>query len=148
MTDKTGKKQRRPSGKPWKPGESGNPKGRPPGLGEVAKLRAAIAEKIPGILAKLVELAELGDVQAARALLDRSMPMLRAESVPVAVAGLDTGSLTERGSAALTAVGRGEVAPDIGAQIISALAGLVRVKEVEELEMRIAALEIKNEVKP
>ena len=35
----------------WKPGESGNPAGRKPGSGEVAKLRAAIAEHMPGIVA-------------------------------------------------------------------------------------------------
>ncbi len=41
MSDKN-----RPPGA-WKPGESGNPKGRPLGVGEVSKLRAAIAERVP-----------------------------------------------------------------------------------------------------
>ena len=33
---------RKPPAAAWKPGQSGNPKGRPAGSGEVAKLRAAI----------------------------------------------------------------------------------------------------------
>lgn len=148
MTETTGKLQRPRGGKRWKPGQSGNPKGRPAGSGKIGELRAAIAEKIPGILAKLTELAEQGDVQAARLLLDRSMAPLRAEAVPVTVPGLDGGTLTERGNATLSAVGRGELSPDTGAQVIAAMSGLVRVKEVEELEARVAALETKGEVKP
>jgi hypothetical protein len=34
----------------WKPGQSGNPKGRKPGTGEVTKLRNSIAEHIPSII--------------------------------------------------------------------------------------------------
>ncbi len=33
---------------PWKPGQSGNPKGRPPGVGEIGKLRAYLAGDLPG----------------------------------------------------------------------------------------------------
>ena len=43
----------------WKPGQSGNPKGRPAGTGEVAKLRAAIADRVPELLSKLM--ARLGE---------------------------------------------------------------------------------------
>ena len=31
----------------WKPGQSGNPAGRPPGGGEIGKLRATIGERVP-----------------------------------------------------------------------------------------------------
>ena len=34
---------RKPPAAAWKSGQSGNPRDRPPGAGEVAKLRAAIA---------------------------------------------------------------------------------------------------------
>jgi hypothetical protein len=34
----------------WKPGQSGNPKGRKPGTGELIKLRNSIAEHIPSII--------------------------------------------------------------------------------------------------
>jgi len=43
MTDEP--KKKRPGR--WKAGQSGNPAGRPAGVGEVSKVRAAIAERIP-----------------------------------------------------------------------------------------------------
>ncbi len=46
----------------WKPGQSGNPSGRPPGTGHVAKLRASIAVHVPEIIGQLVEAAKDGDV--------------------------------------------------------------------------------------
>ncbi|HQQ69322.1 MAG TPA: DUF5681 domain-containing protein [Alicycliphilus sp.] len=57
---------RKPPAAAWKPGQSGNPKGRPPGTGDVAKLRAAIAGNVPAILESLTTAALAGDVQAAR----------------------------------------------------------------------------------
>ena len=54
----------------WKPGQSGNPRGRKRGAGEVGKLRASIAEHVPEIIAKLVEQAKGGDAGAARLLLE------------------------------------------------------------------------------
>lgn len=44
----------------WKVGESGNPKGRTPGTGEVSKLRASIALHLPEIIAQLVTKAKEG----------------------------------------------------------------------------------------
>ena len=37
----------------WKTGQSGNPAGRKPGTGEVAKIRAAIAKQVPAIIKQL-----------------------------------------------------------------------------------------------
>ena len=41
---------RKPPAAAWKPGQSGNPNGRPAGTGEVGKLRAAIAKRVPDLL--------------------------------------------------------------------------------------------------
>ena len=62
--------RRKPPAAAWKPGQSGNPKGRPAGTGEVAKLRAAIADRVPELLAAMMARALDGDVGAARLLLD------------------------------------------------------------------------------
>lgn len=43
-------KKKLPQGQGWKPGQSGNPKGRPKGSGDVAKIRSAIATRIPELL--------------------------------------------------------------------------------------------------
>lgn len=131
MADVSGRKQRR-GGRPWKPGESGNPSGRPKGTGYAAKVRAAIEDDIPDIIAKLAEQAKAGDVQAARVLLDRVVPVLRAESLPVQIPGLGVGSLTERAQAAISAAGRGEVSPDLVAHLVAALGTLVRIPEAAE----------------
>lgn len=45
---------RKPPAAAWKPGQSGNPKGRPTGTGEVAKIRAAIAKQVPALLEALM----------------------------------------------------------------------------------------------
>ena len=61
----------------WKPGQSGNPAGRPPGVGEVSKLRAAIGERMPELLAAMMSKALEGDVGAARLLLERAIAPLK-----------------------------------------------------------------------
>ena len=62
----------------WKPGESGSPKGRKPGTGEVAMIRAAIADRVPELLTAMMARALAGDVGAARLLLERTVAPLKA----------------------------------------------------------------------
>ncbi len=139
MSDSTEPKQSREH--LFKPGQSGNPKGRPPGSGLSAQLRASIAEDLPEILRALATNAKAGDASAARVLLDKVLPSLRAEASPVEVCGMSSGSLTERAEAAVSAVGRGELSPDSAASILTSLASLARIKESEEFEARLRALE-------
>ena len=124
----------------WRAGQSGNPRGRRPGSGEVAKLRAAIAEHVPTIIERLVAAALQGDTGAARLLLERVCPPLKAaeEAAPLA---LPDGTLTEQGRAVLGAVAAGELAPGQGAALLGAIGTLARVAEVDELERRLTALE-------
>jgi hypothetical protein len=140
VAERSRKKQRGP-GKPWKPGESGNPKGRPPGSGPAAKLREAIADDLPEIIAALVAKAKDGDPAAARVLLAKCLPDLRAESAPAIVPGFDAGSLSERAQAALEAAGRGDLSPDLAAALVTSIASLARIREFDELEARLRALE-------
>ena len=63
--------------KGWQPGQSGNPKGKAPGSGELQKLRASIAADVPEILAGLATAAKGGDIQAARLLLERVLPPVK-----------------------------------------------------------------------
>lgn len=131
----------------WKPGQSGNPKGRPAGAGEVAKLRAAIAGSVPAILESLTTAALSGDVQAARLLLERALPPIKPMEQPQPLA-LPDGTLTEQGRAVLGAVAAGELAPGQGAQLLTAIGTLARVTEIDELAARVAALEGKPDAKP
>ncbi len=124
----------------WPKGMSGNPRGRRPGSGEVAKLRAAIAQHLPTIIERLVAAALQGDVSAARLLLERVCPPLKAteEAAPLA---LPDGTLTAKGAAVLGAVAAGTLGPSQGAALLGAIGTLARVVEVDELAHRIEALE-------
>jgi hypothetical protein len=123
----------------WKPGESGNPAGRKPGSGDVARLRAAIAEKVPTIIEKLTASALLGDVGVARLLLERVIPPLKAseEAAPLT---LPDGTLTEQGKAVLASVASGDLAPGQGAALLTSLGTLAKLTETDELSRRIEAL--------
>ena len=127
----------------WRAGQSGNPRGRRPGSGEVAKLRAAIAEHVPTILERLVAAALQGDTGAARLLLERVCPPLKATEEPAPLA-LPDGTLTEQGRAVLGAVAAGDLAPGQGGVLLGAIATLARVAEVDELERRLTALEART----
>lgn len=127
----------------WKPGQSGNPAGRPRGSGEVAQIRAAISDKVPAIMDALLSQALAGDTSAARLLLERSIAPLKAVEPPQPLT-LPDGSLTEQGRAVLASVAAGELAPGQGAALLGAIGALARVAEIDELAARVAALESKN----
>lgn len=129
----------------WKPGQSGNPKGRPTGTGEVAKIRAAIALQVPALLERLMAQALEGDVGAARLLLERAVAPLKAAEQPQAL-NLPDGTLTDQGRAVLAAVAAGELAPGQGSVLLGAIGTLARVAEIDELERRIALLEGKHAI--
>lgn len=129
----------------FKPGQSGNPKGRPKGSGMAGKLRKAIEAEAGEIIEALIAQAKGGDVTAARILLDRVLPSLKAEAALVTIPGMEAGSLSERAQAALEAAAKGEVAPDTAAALVGAVGNLARIIETSELEQRITALEKQHE---
>ncbi len=127
-------------GTPWPKGQSGNLKGRPPGVSAITKMRESLAGDVPAILAGLVQAAKDGDVAAAKLVLERVLPALKPSEQAQAL-NLGEGSLTEQGRAILRAVAAAELAPGQGAQLLSAIGTLARVVEIDELQVRIAALE-------
>ena len=129
----------------WKPGQTGNPKGRPPGVSVITKLRASIADEVPQILAALVTAAKAGDVQAARLILERVLPPVKAIEQAVALQLPEGGTLTAQGKAVLSAVAAGTLAPGQGAQLLAAIGTLAKVTEIDELEARLTKLEAHHE---
>ena len=125
---------------PFVKGKSGNPAGRPPGIVSQMKLRESIAKDIPEILAAMVEQAKAGDTQAARLLLDRTLPAIKPTDTPIVLplAGSDLGA---DGRAVIEATGQGNVTPDQAKTLLSGLGTLARITEVDELVRRIEALE-------
>ena len=124
---------------PFQPGQSGNPAGRRPGTGKIAKLRKSIEGDIPGIVQAMVAAAKSGDTAAAKLLLDRAIPALKPMDTPV-ILPMD-GTLAEAGAAILEAVGAGQITPDQAGKLLQGLGALARVEEVAELKDRMAALE-------
>ena len=125
----------------WQPGQTGNAKGRPPGQSEITRLRAALTGDVPDILAGLVLAAKGGDVQAARLILERILPPVKAIEQPVELQLPDGGTLTAKAAAVLSAAAAGDLAPGQAAQLIAALGTLAKIYEVDELAARITALE-------
>lgn len=123
----------------FKPGESGNPSGRPPGSGVSPKLRKAIEKDAPEIIQALIARAKDGDVQAGRVLLDRVFPALKAQAMPVYVQLGE--NLPETGENVIAETLCGNVAPDVGSQLIRALAEQSKLIELEELTKRLKRIE-------
>ena len=130
----------------WKPGQTGNPKGRPPGQSEITTLRKSIMNDAPEILAGLVTAAKAGDVQAARLILERVLPPVKPmeQAIELDLAG-DT--LTDQGRAVLSAIASGVLAPAQGSQLMAAIGALARVTEINEFDERLTKVEKKQNAK-
>lgn len=144
MSEKTKAENLRPG---WKPGQSGNPNGRPPGSRNRVTLvaLAAMEEGAAAIAKKIVEMAKQGDMSAARLVLERLVPP--AKERPVFVALPDTGSaegIAEAQQTVLQAVAAGELLPGEGAMLAGIVEARRKAVETLELEQRISALEGKK----
>jgi hypothetical protein len=123
----------------FKKGVSGNPKGRERGQTPAAKLRKSIVQDMPEIINTLVALAKSGDVQAAKVLLDRVCPPLKPQALTISLPV--NGSLADQGAEIIRATLAGQIPPDIGSQLITALAAQAKIIEIDELTRRIEKLE-------
>jgi hypothetical protein len=123
----------------FKPGISGNPNGRPKDKTPATILRKSISEDMPEIIKTLVELAKGGDVQAAKVLLDRICPALKPQAMPINLP--NNGTLTEQGNEIIKATMAGQIPPDIGSQLITALSNQGKLIELQEMAERLQRLE-------
>ena len=128
----------------WKPGQSGNPAGRPRGGGRAHELREQIRACVPDVVAKLVEQAKEGDVGAARLLLERVLAPIKSVELAQAIDLPAAADLADKGRAVLQAAADGLIPASYAASLITAIGSLARVVETDELVRRIAALEGKN----
>ena len=133
----------RPVGNPrWVPGmPSPNPTGRPKGATSKSRLMERMLADADGIVDSVVAKALDGDTAAASLILSRILPTLKAQVEKVHFEFDATAPISQQVEAVLGAVGSGIIAPDVGKQIIDAIASLSQVRASEELEARIVALE-------
>ena len=125
----------------FKPGISGNPNGRPKDKTPATLLRKSIVDDMPEIIKTLVGLAKGGDVQAAKVLLDRICPALKPQALPIYLPV--NGSLTEQGNEIIKATMVGQIPPDIGSQLITALSNQSKLIELQEMAERLQRIERK-----
>ncbi len=137
--ENTGQKQ----GGRFLPGQSGNPSGKPPGT----KHRATIAAQTlldgegEALTRKAIDLALSGDTVALKICLDRIIPALKPQAQAVMLDQPLPNSLTETARAFVNAAAQGQLPPDIAAQLVSAVASIARVEEMEDIKHRLEGLE-------
>lgn len=133
-------------GKPFAPGQSGNPAGKAPGTRH--KITRAIEELLEGehekLTRKAIELALAGDGPALRLCLDRIAPPRKDSPISFDLPPIKTAADTVAASASLLeAVAVGEVTPDEACRVMALLTAHKALVEAGDLEARIAALEAK-----
>ncbi|KFL18976.1 Uncharacterised protein [Ralstonia pickettii] len=125
----------------FKPGQSGNPAGKPKGAKDKrTALRELLLPHAADLVKKAVDMALAGDATALRICIDRLIPAAKAKDSPITLDGL-SGSLGEQGQTVVNALAGGQLTPDEANAVMSVLSAQARIIEVDELEKRLAALE-------
>ena len=123
----------------FKPGQTGNPNGRPKDKTPATLLRKSIIADIPAIINTLIELAKGGDVQAIKLVLERVCPALKPQAVPISLPFVE--SLAGQGNEIIRATMSGQIPPDIGSQLITALSNQGKLIELQEMQERLQRIE-------
>ena len=139
--EQSAQKQR---GRPFGPGQSGNPNGRPKGARN--RVTRAVEALIDGqgeaLGAKAVEKALQGDSTMLRALLSALVPSRRERTVEFDLPKIESAADAPKASAAvIAACAAGELSPHEASEIMGLISTHVRTIEVAELEARVDALE-------
>ena len=121
----------------FKKGQSGNPSGRP--KKDTANLKPLLAQHGESVLQKVIDAALDGDLTACKLVLDRLYPAIKPQAMPVNVPVGET--LPETGNNIVTETMTGNVAPDIGASLITALSNQAKLVEFTELSQRLERIE-------
>ncbi|MCG8016833.1 MAG: DUF5681 domain-containing protein [Candidatus Thiodiazotropha sp. 'RUGA'] len=126
----------------FKPGQSGNPKGRRKGSSKVSELRAKLEPHADDLIQTAVNMALGGDLQALKLCLERLLPPLRPQAETVKLSALTKAeSLSDMGEAILQAIAAGELPPDVGRDLLTAIAAQMQITEGDELQKRLESLE-------
>ena len=129
---------------PFKPGQSGNPAGRPKGARHktTIAIEALLDGEADALTRKAIELAKDGDLQALRLCMDRIAPPRKDSFVVLELPKMETaGDAVKAIGAIVDAVSIGELTPseaDVLSRIVQQFSKTI---ETAELEQRIKALE-------
>ena len=133
----------------WRKGETGNANGRPVGSGKVQIVRRIVSDVFgdeSGVIRKVAELAQEGDLQACSLLLSKTVPPLRSRHEAVTLIDAEAlGAMTAAQRAALIneAAITGRLPADIALLLLDGVEREYRILESTELCERFEALELK-----
>jgi hypothetical protein len=140
-SDSTGRKQ-----KPqvFKPGQSGNPAGRPKGSRNKAllALQALLDGEADEIGRKAVEMAKTGDTAAMRLVMERLLPPRKDRPIMFTLPKLETAADAVKATAALVeAVSVGDITPGEASELSKLVEGFTKAVELHEIQQRLEKLE-------
>lgn len=142
--DNTAGKQR---GRPFEPGQSGNPAGKPKGARHATTrlVEALLDGEAEEITRKAIELAKGGDGPVLRLVLERLAPARKDAPISFELPPIETVAEAKVASAAvLTAVASGEITPGEGQSVMALLVSHKMIVEATDFEARLSALEAKK----
>lgn len=123
-------------------GQSGNPKGRRKAHLGCQKLRDLISDHSESLIKRLLLAAvNDGDVAAAKLLIDRAVPPLKALELPTPFPIPPDASLADQGRAVVLALSRGKLPASQAGALLQGLATLGRLFEVDEILERLGRAE-------
>jgi Family of unknown function (DUF5681) len=145
MADNSLKKQlARGRGRPFLPGQSGNPGGRPPGRRNNATMaaEALLDDDCEQLTRRAIELAKRGNPIALKLCLDRILPPRRDRAVTIDMPPVNSAAdIASATTAILDAIAAGILTPGEGQVVMNAYATARSIFETSELETRLRALE-------
>jgi hypothetical protein len=125
----------------FRPGVSGNPGGRKTGQTPRGKFRKQVEKAVPQIVDHLVKAALAGDVQAARIILDRVLPALKAKDEAIILELPKSAGLVQQGEALVSAMTVGQVTPVEAQAVMTVLSGQRALIEQGEIARRLEVIE-------
>ncbi len=142
MADRPIKKRGKNAGS-FKPGNAGGP-GRPRGVRNKASivLEKMMADDGADVVRAVIERAKDGEVQAARIVLDRILPIRKGRAVEIDLPVLETAGDVVAGIGAVArAMATGEITPEEAQVMASVIEVQRKAIETTEIEARLDALE-------
>lgn len=143
MAEVSAKKQRGP-GRPYQPGQSGNPSGRPAGSRNATTLavEALLEGQAEAITQRVVTAALGGDMAAIKLVMDRVAPARKSRLLQLDLPDVsDARGVALSQAMVVAAVAGGEISTDEGMALSGLLEARRRALETEQLEMRLQRLE-------
>ena len=131
-------------GKPFKPGKSGNPEGRPKGSRNATTLalETLLDGQAHALTQKAIELALTGDMAALRLCIDRILPPRKDRPVTFDLPPIHNAAEAARTmSTVLTAVSTGQITPAEASDVGKLVESYVKAVEAADLSARIERLE-------